>query len=101
MPERTLSDPVIDEIRAVRSRISAQFDHDPKKLVQYYMELQKRHADRLVGGVKDPRRRMRLRHDRIGTYEIMCPRVSSISWLSHSRYGVPPVPRGSRTWAAM
>ena len=53
MPEKTLSDPVIDEIRAVRSQISAQFDHDPKKLVEYYMELQKRHADRLVGSTKD------------------------------------------------
>jgi hypothetical protein len=49
MSEKELSDPVIDEIRAVRSRISAQFDHDPKKLVEHYMELQKRHADRLIG----------------------------------------------------
>ena len=54
MPEKALSDPVIDEIRAVRSRISAQFDHDPYKLVEYYMELQKRHADRLIGSAKDP-----------------------------------------------
>jgi hypothetical protein len=53
MPEKPLSDPVIDEIRAVRSRISAQFNHDPDKLVEYYMELQKRHANRLVGNVKD------------------------------------------------
>ncbi len=54
MPAKELSDPVIDEVRAVRSRISAQFDHDPEKLVAHYMELQKRHADRLVGGTKYP-----------------------------------------------
>jgi hypothetical protein len=53
MSTKELSDPVIDEIRAVRSRISAQFDHDPDKLVEYYMELQKRHADRLIGGTKE------------------------------------------------
>ena len=41
-------DPVIDEIRAVRHRISAQFDHDPVQLVAYYMELQKKFADRFV-----------------------------------------------------
>jgi hypothetical protein len=41
-------DPVIDEIRAVRSRISADCDHDPEKLVQYYIELQRRHASRLT-----------------------------------------------------
>jgi hypothetical protein len=53
MSEKQLSDPVIDEIRAVRRRISAQFDHDPDKLVKHYMELQKRHADRLIGSGKD------------------------------------------------
>jgi hypothetical protein len=52
MPTEKLSDPVIDEIRAVRSRISAQFAHDPEELVRYYMELQKRHADRLAGDTK-------------------------------------------------
>ena len=53
MPEREWSDPVIEEIRAVRRQISAQFDHDPYKLVDYYMELQKRHADRLIGSPKE------------------------------------------------
>jgi hypothetical protein len=53
MSTKELSDPVIDEIRAVRSRISARFDHDPEQLIQYYIELQKRHADRLIGGTKD------------------------------------------------
>jgi hypothetical protein len=34
------SDPVIDEIREVRDRISARFDHDPARLVAYYIRLQ-------------------------------------------------------------
>jgi DNA-directed RNA polymerase beta subunit len=39
---------LIDEIRAVRHRISERFGHDPYKLVAYYMECQKEHADRLI-----------------------------------------------------
>lgn len=42
------SDPVIDEIREVRHRISSRFDHDPKRLVAYYMELQRQYSDRLL-----------------------------------------------------
>ena len=34
--EQNLSDPVIDEIREVRHRISARFAHDPTQLVAYY-----------------------------------------------------------------
>jgi ribosome maturation factor RimP len=45
--KETESDPTIDEIREVRHRISARFDHDPAKLVAYYMELQKQYKDRL------------------------------------------------------
>jgi hypothetical protein len=54
MPTNPLRDPVIDEVRAVRSRISADCDHDPEKLVRYYMELQRRHASRLIGEDKAP-----------------------------------------------
>ncbi len=42
------NDPVIDEIREVRERISARFGHDPARLVAYYIELQERHRDRLI-----------------------------------------------------
>jgi hypothetical protein len=42
------SDPVIDEVREVRHRISARFHHDPALLVAYYMELQDQHRERLV-----------------------------------------------------
>lgn len=41
-------DPVIDEIREIRHRISAEFDHDPRRLTEYYMQLQEQHRDRLV-----------------------------------------------------
>jgi hypothetical protein len=52
MPTNPLPDPVIDEIRAIRSRISADCDHDPEKLVRYYVELQRRPASRLIGDDK-------------------------------------------------
>ena len=42
------SDPVIDEIREARHRISARFDHDPTRLVAYYMKLQEQHKDRMI-----------------------------------------------------
>jgi hypothetical protein len=46
--KQTPSDPVIDEIRNTRHSISARFDHDPERLVTYYMELQKRYRERLI-----------------------------------------------------
>ena len=46
--KQSQSDPVIDEIREVRYRISARFDHDPARLVAYYIEIQKQHQDRLI-----------------------------------------------------
>ncbi len=50
--EQNLSDPVIAEIREVRHRISARFDHDPAQLVGYYMELQMQYQDRMIGTAK-------------------------------------------------
>lgn len=50
------SDPVIDEIREVRHRISARFAHDPARLVAYYMELQKQYQDRLTETEKTAQR---------------------------------------------
>jgi hypothetical protein len=37
----------IDRIRRTRHEISAKYNHDPRKLVEHYMELQEKHADRL------------------------------------------------------
>jgi len=42
------SDAVLDEVREVRRRISARFEHDPARLAAYYMELQERFRDRLL-----------------------------------------------------
>lgn len=42
------SDPVIDEVRQVRHRISARVGHDPVRLVAYYIELQSGYRDRLI-----------------------------------------------------
>jgi len=42
------SDQPIDEIRELRRRISARFDHDPARLVAYYVKLQERYRDRLI-----------------------------------------------------
>lgn len=44
----TEADDVIEEVREIRRRISAQFDDDPIKLGEYLMEYQKQFADRLV-----------------------------------------------------
>jgi hypothetical protein len=54
--KQSKSDPVIDEVREVRHRISARFDHDPAKLVAYYMEQQKQYQDRLITTEKDAER---------------------------------------------
>jgi len=50
-------DPVVDEIREIRRLISARFDHDPARLVAYYMELQERHRHRLIDRPKAPESR--------------------------------------------
>jgi hypothetical protein len=34
-------DPAIDEIRAVRRKISAEFSHDPRRLMAHYVEFEK------------------------------------------------------------
>ncbi len=35
------TDPVLDRIQEARHSISMQFDHDPKKIVAYYLNRQK------------------------------------------------------------
>ena len=50
-------DPVIDEIREVRHRISARVGHDPARLVTFYMEMQEQYRNRLIEGSKDPEER--------------------------------------------
>ena len=43
-----MPDPVIDEIREIRHRISALCDHNPAKLVAYFQNIQNQYADRLI-----------------------------------------------------
>ena len=43
-----MPDPVIDEIREIRHRISAECDHDPAKLVAYFPKIQEQYSDRLI-----------------------------------------------------
>ncbi len=47
-------DSPLQRVRKARMAISAECDHDPKKLIEYYMKLQERHHDRLVWGPKTP-----------------------------------------------
>ena len=46
-------DPTLDHVREVRHRISQRCAHDPKKLVEYYIQLQAQYADRLLEQGKD------------------------------------------------
>lgn len=41
---RTAVDDAVEEVREARRRISGRFDHDPVKLVEHYIERQKRHG---------------------------------------------------------
>jgi ABC-type proline/glycine betaine transport system substrate-binding protein len=42
------NDPVLDKIRETRHLISAQCQHDPKKLVAYYLQRQKEREKKWV-----------------------------------------------------
>jgi hypothetical protein len=35
-------DPLIDEIHEIRRQISAEFGHDPRRLIAHYMEMERR-----------------------------------------------------------
>lgn len=48
-------DPTIDEIRRVRHEISAKFDHDIGRLVEYYMKLQDEDQDHEVVDLSAPK----------------------------------------------
>jgi len=46
-------DPPIDEIREIRRKISAEFNHDAKALIEFYRRLQEEYKDRLLDTSKD------------------------------------------------
>lgn len=41
-----LDDPVIQQIREIRHQISQNNQHDPKKLINYYIELQQQYKQK-------------------------------------------------------
>jgi hypothetical protein len=48
------NDQPIDELREVRRRISARFDHDPARLVAYSVQLHEQYRDRLLAPTRTP-----------------------------------------------
>jgi hypothetical protein len=52
----TAVDDAVEEVRKIRRQISARFDHDPVKLVEHYMERQRRHGNRLIDKPKSKRK---------------------------------------------
>ena len=38
---KTINDPAIEQIREIRHQISAEFGHDPQKVLAYYAEFEK------------------------------------------------------------
>jgi len=52
------SEPTLTRIRKARQRISAKYGHNPEKLVEHYIELQKKYQDRLVPVNTTPHQRM-------------------------------------------
>jgi|GEM_PF-851103 len=49
-------DPTITRIRKSRHSISEKFGHDPGSIVEYYVELQKKHNERFVETLKTGKR---------------------------------------------
>ena len=43
-----ITDPVIDELREIRHRISVMCDHDPATLIAYFRRIQDQYPDRLI-----------------------------------------------------
>jgi hypothetical protein len=42
-------DPTVDRVRKVRHQISAEFGHDPKRLLEHYAELERTYTGRFLG----------------------------------------------------
>ncbi|MBU2446731.1 MAG: hypothetical protein KJ666_14335 [Bacteroidetes bacterium] len=42
-------DETIKRVRKARQNISKKFNHDPKRVVEYYIHLQEKHKKRLIG----------------------------------------------------
>ncbi|MBV9109442.1 MAG: hypothetical protein JO306_08565 [Gemmatimonadetes bacterium] len=62
MEHELASDPVLEEIWAIRERLGERFGNDVRKLGEYYMEFQKQFAERLVPAPTD--KAMEVKDDR-------------------------------------
>jgi hypothetical protein len=47
-------DPAIETVRVARRRISQEHANDPARLLEHYVELQKKFAARLIHGPEEP-----------------------------------------------
>ena len=48
------TDPAIETVRAARRKISREHDDDPARLLEHYVELQKKFAAKLIHGPEEP-----------------------------------------------
>lgn len=51
----TVKDSALDRVREVRHKISAQFGHDTRRLIDHYIEMQKKYVDRFEKPVREPK----------------------------------------------
>jgi hypothetical protein len=49
----TVKDSALDHVRDVRHKISAQFGHDTRRLIDHYIEMQKKYAHRFEKPVRE------------------------------------------------
>jgi hypothetical protein len=56
MSKHEESDPLIDEIRAIRAQISHEHGDDVERLGKHHMEYQKQFADRLISPPPAPKK---------------------------------------------
>ncbi|MGI9174633.1 MAG: hypothetical protein ACR2GR_04890 [Rhodothermales bacterium] len=48
MEKNNQAEGTLARVRAARRRISEQFDHDPQRLIEHYIEEQQKYKDRLL-----------------------------------------------------
>ncbi|HEX6039450.1 hypothetical protein [Longimicrobium sp.] len=53
----TEADDAVEEVREIRRQISARFDHDPKKLVSYFVEHDKHYTGPMISRPEQGKRR--------------------------------------------
>ena len=59
-----MPDPTLDAIRDARKAISAEFGHDPARLLKHYQELQNQFRGRVIQGPESPAAQQAIAADR-------------------------------------